>query len=134
MGNFQYKTGGNWVDVPDAAHPDADGGSITVEYPAAPDLDGAGNPAGAIGQPELVVSSSFMTGTGMAWWTAFFVDAVVETATLTGITGYNPRTNTWVKYTGTLWRPQAQCQPGSTPGLTSYSNVRIQVKNITVTT
>jgi hypothetical protein len=134
MGNFQYKSGASWVDVPDAAHPDDERGGIQVVFPPATDLDGQGNPAGAVGLPELVIESGFMTGTGMNFWTAFFSDAVVETATLTGITGYNIRTGTWVKYTGTLWRPQAKCKPAGTAALTGYNDVQIHIKNITVTT
>lgn len=133
MGNFQYKSGATWYDVPAAAHPDDESGSITVTYAAASDLDGLGNPAGAIGLPELVIEGR-LNGTGMAFWTAFFATAAAETATLTGITGYDPRTAAWVKYTGTLWRPQAKVQPGANAGSTWYDAVRIRVKNITVTT
>lgn len=133
MGDFQYKSGATWYDVPATAHPDDESGSITVEYPAAPDLDGLGNPAGAIGQPELVIAGR-MNGTGMAFWTAFFAAVTDETATLTGITGYDRRTAAWVKYTGTLWRPQAQVKPGANAGSTWYEGVLIRVKNLVVTT
>lgn len=134
MGDFQYKTGGNWVNVPDHAHPDDERGGIQVLFPPAADLDGQGNPAGAVGLPELVIESGLMTGTGMAFWMAFFSDTVVETASVPGITGYNARTGTWVRYTGTLLRPQAKCQPGASAARTGYTDVRIRIKNITVTT
>jgi hypothetical protein len=133
MSDFQYKSGATWYDVPATAHPDDESGSITVEYPAAAAIDGQGDPAGAVGQPELIIAGR-MNGTGMAFWTAFFASATAETATLTGITGYDPRTAAWVKYTGTLWRPQAKVKPGASAGSTWYENVLIRVKNLVVTT
>lgn len=133
MSDFQYKSGATWYDVPATAHPDDESGSITVVYPAAADMDGLGNPAGAIGQPELQIAGR-LNGTGMAWWVAFFATATAETATLTGITGYDPRTAAWVKYTGTLWRPQAKVKPGANAGSTWYDGVLIKIKNLVVTT
>jgi hypothetical protein len=133
MSDFQYKSGATWYDVPATAHPDYEIGSITVAYPVAQDIDGLGNPAGAIGQPELLIEGR-MNGTGMAFWTAFFAGATSETATLTGITGYDPRSAAWVKYTGTLWRPQAKVKPGANAGSTWYEAVQIRVKNLVVTT
>jgi len=135
MGNFQYKTGGTWVDVPDTAHPDDDQGSIVVEYPAATARDGTGLPCAAIGSPRIVIRFGRMIGTGMAFWLAFFSAVTDLSATMTGLTAYDPRTATWVKYTGTLLRPTfSQVQPTATAARTWYMDGEIVIDQVTVTT
>jgi hypothetical protein len=132
--SYQYKSGGNWVDVPDYAHPDDTGGTVVVEHPQAAALDGQGYPCGAVGLPRIRIASNLLTGTGWNWYQAFFSDAIALKATITGITAFDPRSGTWKKYTGSMWRPTGTVVPGSTAARTLYSNVEIIIADVTVTT
>ena len=136
MSSFQYKNGGgNWVDVPVAAHPDAEGGSISVVYPEPKARDGLGAPCGAVGQPEIVVRFSRMTGTGWNFWQGFFASAALLDVTLTGLTAFDPRSGTWKKYTGTLLRPTAETiQAGASAARTWYREGVLRVIEIAETT
>lgn len=133
MADFQYKTGGSWVDVPDYAHPD-DTGAIQVTYPPATERDGVGTPCGAIGLPKIVIRGGMMRGDGWNWWQAFFSSATALSASMTGITAYNPHTGAWAKYTGTLLRPEGTCRPGSSAGNTLYRDITIIIERIASTT
>lgn len=131
MGSFQYKSGATWYDVPDAAKPDTDGGSVMVVYPEATARDGQGNPCGAVGQAKIVIKFSRMTGTGMDFWRAFFASAIALTAAVTGVTAFDPRSGTWQKYSGTLLRPTFETvQAGSTALRTWYKNGEITIDSI----
>lgn len=134
MASFQYKNSGVWTDVPDYAHPDDEGGSIAVEWPAPTARDGNGLPCGALGLPRIVIKFDRMLGTGMAWWNAFFSTATDLSVTITGLSAYEPRAASWKKYTGTLIRPvYGQVQPAATAGRTWYLNGEIVVDAITET-
>ena len=135
MSDFQYKTGGAWTDVPAAAHPDDEQGSIMVEYPTPTAYDGNGLPCGAIGLPRIVIRFERMIGTGMAFWYAFFSTVTMQSVTITGLTAYDPYTATWKKYTGTLERPRVGAvQPGGTAARTWHRQGEIVVNAITETT
>ena len=132
--NFQYKYSGNWVDIPDYAHPD-DRGSVLVVWPKPSDTTGAGLPCAGIGLPTLEIKASILRGDGWAWWQTWFSTSTAESAALTGITGWDARTGAWAKFSGTLWRPTAgSVAPGGTPGTTIYRDVLIQVRDLVTTT
>lgn len=128
MGNYQYKSGSTWTDVPDIAHPLDDGGGVNVVWPAAEARDGSGAPCGAIGLPRIEITSPWLPAAGWAWYTTFFATTTDLTVTLTGLTAWDARSGAWVKYTGALHRPQ-----GSYNGRW-YENVRIVVDQIATTT
>ena len=134
MGNFQYKSSGSWVDVPDAAKPD-DEGSIVVMYPEPQARDGTGLPCGVVGQPYISIRYVKMLGSGIDFWRAFFANGVAPYFSITGITAFDPRTGTWRKFMGTLLRPTfASVQPGASLVLTWYREGEIIVDNIAETT
>lgn len=131
--NFQYKNVSTWTDIPEYAHPD-DLGSVLVVWPKVDSTDGQGAPC-AVGLPNLEIKAKLMRGDGLNWWQAFFASTTAESATLTGITGFDPRTGTWTKYTGTLWRPViGDVQPGAAAATTIYRDVLIQVRDLVTTT
>lgn len=134
MGNFQYKSGGNWVDVPDYAHPDDEGGSMAVEHPQPDGFNGLGQPCGVVGLPRIVIHAKLLTGAGWAWYQAFFGNTTDLVATVTGLTAYDVRSGTWRKYTGTLLRPTGTVRPGATLARTLYEDVEIIIDGVTETT
>ncbi len=134
MGNFQYKnSSGNWVDVPDYAHPDDEGGEIVLMRPEPTARDATGLPCGAVGLPAIVIRSKIMRGDGWAWWQSFFADAETLSTTLNGLTAFDPRTGQWKKYYGTLLRPTGKCKPGASLVRTVYEDVEIIVDGVTET-
>lgn len=106
MGSFQYKNGSTWTDIPDAAKPDNENGSIVVAHPEPQARDGNGKPCGAIGQPHISIRFSRMLGSGMAFWQGLFANATALSAAVS-VTAFDPRSGTWKKYAGTLLRPIA---------------------------
>ena len=133
MGNFQYKNGATWTDIPDAAKPD-DAGSIMVVYPEPTARDGNGQPCGAVGQPRIVIKFSKMLDTGMAFWRGLFANATDLSASVS-VTAFDPRSGTWKKYLGTLLRPTAgTVQAGASGGRTWYREGEIMVDAIAETT
>lgn len=133
MSSFQYKSG-TWQDVPSYAHPDYEG-SVMVVYPEAAERDGLGNPCGAIGLPHIEIQARLMRGDGWAWWQAFFASSTQLTATLPGITAYDPRTGVWGHYIGTLLRPTVGItQPGGSASNTLCRDVNIVIENCTAIT
>lgn len=105
MGDFQYKDGETWKDIPDAAKPDREGGSITVEYPLARGRDGNGYLCGAVGNQRIVIRFTRMLGTGMAFWNAFFANPT-SLSVVIFVTAFDPRSAAWLKYYGILHRPE----------------------------
>ena len=133
MGSFQYYDGDSWENVPDAAKPDDERGSIALEYPAGPGRDGAGLPCAAIGQPRIVIKFGSMTGTGMAFWTGLFATATTLYVSSFQCTAFDPRLSEWVACTGTLLRPTyAAVQPADTQSRTWYRDGEIVIENVTV--
>lgn len=134
MGNFQYKSGSTWYDVPDYAHPDNEGGSIALVRPEPTAKDGLGAPCGAVGQANVVIRASRLRGDGWAWWQTFFANANELSTTLAGITAYDERSGTWKQCTdGRLLRPKGTCRPGASLVRTLYSDIEIVIENVTVT-
>jgi hypothetical protein len=134
MGSFQYKNGSTWTDIPDAAKPDNEGGSIVVVYPEPQARDGNGNPCGAIGQPHISIRFSRMLGSGMAFWQGLFPNATALSVAVS-VTAFDPRTGAWVKYAGTLLRPTSgTVQARTSGGQTWFREGEIVIDAITVTT
>lgn len=134
MGNFQYKNGSTWTDIPDAAKPDNEGGTITVVYPEPQARDGNGKPCGAVGQPYISVKFSRMLGTGMAFWQGLFASATALSAAVS-VTAFDPRSGTWKKYAGTLLRPvSGMIQAKTAGGNTWFREGEIVIDAITETT
>jgi hypothetical protein len=108
--DFQYKSGGSWLDVPWRAAPEAGKGSVIVCYPKAADRTGSGVPCGAFGLPWIEIRAGEMIEgsddtSGMRFWQTFFASATALTAAIS-LTAYDPRARAWGKYAGTLERPE----------------------------
>lgn len=134
MGDFQYKNGSTWTDIPDAAKPDDEAGEIVVVYPEPQARDGNGKPCGAVGQPYISVKYGRMLGTGMSFWQGLFPNATTLSVAVS-VTAFDPRTGTWRKFAGTLNRPKASVtQPGASGGNTWFREGEIIIDAITETT
>lgn len=139
MADFQYKSGGSWVDVPTRACPPAGAGAVLVLYPEATATTGSGVPCGAFGLPWIELRASEMyagasAADGMRWWQALFTLTTDLTAALS-LTAYNARTGAWEKFAGTLWRPTwAEVSEDYGDGSRVYKGVTILVRDVTVTT
>lgn len=139
MADFQYKSGGSWVDVPARACPQAGQGTIAVRYPEVTDTTGNGAPCGAFGAPWLELRADEMfegasAADGMRWWQARFANSTDLTVAIS-LTAYDTRAEAWVKYSGTLWRPTwDDVRDEHSNASRTYRGVRILVKNLTVTT
>lgn len=129
-----YKDGGSWTAITDAALWSTYGGTYHVEYPPARDLDGYGRPCGAFGKPRIVIAASWMNGEGMAFWRGLFVSASDQYASLS-IEALNPRTGDTEKWAGLLkWPTFASVSWGATAAKTIYRDVRIEVVECEATT
>lgn len=134
MGDFQRKNGASWEDIPDYAHPDDEGGEISLEYPEPTARDGVGAPCGAVGLPHIVIRSKIMRGDGWMWWQNLFSDTTSLYVTIPGITAFDKRSGTWKKFTGKLFRPNGLVRPASTLTRTIFQDVEIIVDSVTETT
>lgn len=132
--SFRYKSGGMWFDVPDAAHPDDEGGEIALVRPEPTGRDGNGLPCGAVGRPAIIVRSRLMRGDGWNFWNAFFSnDGMLSTTALEGLTALDPRTGQWRGCTsGILLRPTGKCRAGASAATTLYEEVEIIYDGVTV--
>ncbi len=127
MSVLQYKSAssGSWVDVPSSAVHGTLAGTIEVVYPKAESRTGAGRPCAAVGHEQLLIKSALMTASGMQFWQSrFSTTNAVDTEFW--LTGRDPRSGVWNKYTGWLLRPTwSRVQVGSGSLNTLYNDVEI---------
>ena len=129
-----WKTGGSWVAIAAAACTGTYAGGWRVEYPAAADTTHDGQPCGAVGRPQIVIESTWMTDSGMAFWRAPFAGATATYAAIS-IEAFDARTGTWGKWLGRLHWPTFSGQgAGATAGTTIYTGVRIVISDCVSTT
>ncbi len=136
MANFQYKTasGGSWTDVQTSAYHGTMAGTAEVIYPESQARDGTGRPCAAIGVNQLSIKSQRMSACGMDWWQGKFSSSAAVDVEF-WLTGKDPRTNNWRKWTGWLLRPVwSRIQVGSGSINTLYEGVELVLDMITETT
>ncbi len=133
MASIQYKTtsGGAWTDVPHAALEGTAEGMVMVEYPQATDRDGTGAPCAAIGKPQIVIRSRYMSAAGMAHWQGRIASGESAAAWQTA---YDPRTGAFAGWTGTLLRPRFNPPITGGNNVPIYTDVEIIIDNISAVT
>jgi hypothetical protein len=132
MADFQYWDGAAWQNVPFEAQlgPRT---KLAVVWPEAKDLDGYGQPCGAVGRPDIVLEYDSLSQTGMAFWQSFFADATAMSA-VAEITCPNDRlSNVWSRWYAYLARPQHDAVPALIGYPIIYHRVRLLFRNAYVT-
>lgn len=134
MARPSWKTGGSWVEITAAACTGTWAGSWRVEYPPAIDTAHDGAPCGAVGRPQIVIESTWLTDTGMAFWRAPFAGVTATYASIS-IEAFDPRTGALSKWLGRLhWPTFSGLGVGATAGQTIYTGVRILITDCVETT
>jgi hypothetical protein len=127
MADFQYKSssGANWADVDKYAYHGTYAGTLHVVYPEPQERTIAGRVCAAVGLPYIQLQSTIMTACGLNWWQSqFATSTTVDTEFW--LSGFNPRTGLWSKWTGWLERPRyGRVQIGNSNVGTLYSDVEI---------
>lgn len=125
--SLQYKSGGDWFAIPDAALYSTYGGTYHVDYPPPTAVAVDGTPCGATGKPRIVINSAWMTDTGMGFWRAFF-STTEDTYTAVSIEAWDSRAGAWVKWAGNLkWPTFGSVGVGAAAGSTVYRDVQIEI-------
>lgn len=129
-----WKNGVAWEAIPASALAGTYGGTCHVEHPEARDVDGNGLPCGAVGRPQVVLTSPWMTDTGMGFWRTKFASASATYAAIS-VQVWDPRLGAETKYAGKLhWPTWTSVGQGSTAAKTVYRGVRIVIGELETTT
>ena len=132
MADFQYKSAStaNWADVDKYAYHGTYAGTIRLVRPEALDRTIAGRACGAIGLPYIQLQSSVMTACGMNFWQGRLSPGALDAEFW--LSGYDPQTGLWSKWTGWLERPRfSRVQIGTGNVNTLYFDVEITVGQAT---
>ncbi len=76
-----------------------------VQFPKPTRSNGYNQPAGIVGLPFVVFGREKISEAGVTFYNALFASSTAEYARVKAQL-YNPRTQAWEIYTGTLWRPE----------------------------
>lgn len=79
--------------------------SPVVQYPKPTRSNGYNYPAGIVGLPFCILGREKISDQGIAYYNALFSTATSE-YTRVKASLYDQRTQSWLVYTGTLWRPE----------------------------
>jgi len=140
MANFQISISKSWSDIPSHAFHGTYEGTVEVRYPQSTEYDGTGKPCAAFGKPTGIITTPFLTGSGMGWWSARFDAAACTTSSIV-IKLFNPRTqgtgaDAWLTCSGWLQRPTySRVRPGgdtAASGTTYYYDVEIRINNLDI--
>ena len=127
MTTLQYKSGGSWFDIPDAALYGTYGGTYHIEYPPAAEIGLDGAPCAATGKPRVIITTPWLDDSGMAFWRSHFA-TVYDASVAFAIQAWDSRAGATVKWIGKLKQPTwASVGVGSTAAQTVYRDVRIEI-------
>lgn len=109
MTSFAIWIGGTWTTPPAAAMPIGVG---DVNLPGAPIVrrhpptarSGFGKPIGVDDERFAAVGRPYIDATGMAWWYTT-VGIGSDTSKSVTVRLWNPVTQAWTAYSGTMWQP-----------------------------
>jgi hypothetical protein len=97
---------------------------LRVVHPEATDRTITGRLCGAIGSPYIQLQSSVMTACGMNFWQSRINSGNLDAEFW--LSGYDPQTGLWSKWTGWLERPRfSRVQIGTNNVNTLYFDVEI---------
>lgn len=97
-----------------------------VRYPQPSRRTGMGYPAGHIGMPYIIIGRDRIDETGTAYYNALFT-TVDQAYALVRVKAYDPRSNSWKIYDGTMWRPTFSDNAIGGPWLVGY---RIRISDL----